>query len=156
MINQEFAQEEWQPVECIYDAIKHHHLMQIYRQADVCWISSIRDGMNLVAKEYIAAQNPSNPGVLILSKYAGAAEHMSEALLVDPTDKMAMVNALKKALEMPRHERISRYKQLMKGLKNFDINDWRNAFLNDLQNKTAMQDFRFLGMRNVNPIYQNL
>ena len=86
----------------------------------------------------------------------GAAEHMSEALLVDPTDKMAMVNALKKALEMPRHERISRYKQLMKGLKNFDINDWRNAFLNDLQNKTAMQDFRFLGMRNVNPIYQNL
>ena len=156
MINQEFAKEEWQPVECIYDAIKHHHLMQIYRQADVCWISSIRDGMNLVAKEYIAAQNPSNPGVLILSKYAGAAEHMSEALLVDPTDKTAMVDVLKTALEMPRQERISRYKQLMKGLKDFDINDWRNAFLNDLQNKTAMQDFRFLGMRNVNPIYQNL
>lgn len=156
MINQEFAQENWQPVECIYDAVKHHHLMQIYRQADICWISSIRDGMNLVAKEYIAAQNPSNPGVLILSKYAGAAERMTAAILVDPTDKTAMVNALKTALEMPRQERISRYKQLMKGLKDFDINDWRNAFLNDLQEKTALQDFRFMGMRNVNPIYQNL
>lgn len=156
MINQEFGQKNWKPIECIYEAIKHHHLMQIYRQADVCWISSIRDGMNLVAKEYIAAQNPFNPGVLILSKYAGAAEHMTEALLVDPTNKTAMVKTLKTALDMPQQERISRYKQLMKGLKDFDINDWRNAFLNDLQSETTLQDFRFLGMLNVNPIYQNL
>ncbi|RZF55865.1 trehalose-6-phosphate synthase [Acinetobacter halotolerans] len=156
LINQEFAQNGWQPIECSYDAIKHHHLMQIYRQADVCWISSIRDGMNLVAKEFVAAQDPANPGVLILSKYAGAAERMAKAILVDPTDKLAMVNALKTALEMPKQERISRYKQLIKGLKDFDINDWRNAFLNDLQYETSLQDFKQMGLRNVNSIYQNL
>ncbi|NCU24735.1 trehalose-6-phosphate synthase [Acinetobacter haemolyticus] len=156
LINQEFGQDDWQPIECIYDAIKHHHLMQIYRQADICWISSIRDGMNLVAKEYIAAQDPSNPGVLILSQNAGAAEKMSEAILVDPTDKLAMVNALKTALEMPRQERIARYKQLMKGLRDFDINDWRNTFLNDLRFSQSIQDFKYKRMRSVNTIYHDL
>lgn len=156
LINQEFAQNNWQPIECIYDATSHEHLMQLYRQVDVCWVSSIRDGMNLVAKEFIAAQDPLDPGVLILSKYAGAAEQMSEAILVDPTDKQAMVKALKTALEMPRQERILRYKELIKGLKAFDINDWRNAFLNDLQHKTPLHDFSYVNMRNVNPIYQNL
>ena len=155
LINQEFAQDDWQPIECIYDAVNHHHLMQLYRQVDICWISSIRDGMNLVAKEYIAAQDPLNPGVLILSKYAGAAERMSEALIVDPTDRMAMVNTLKRALEMSKSERISRYQALMKGLKAFDINDWRNAFLNDLRHKNTLQDFKYTKFQNIHPIYQN-
>ncbi|MCP5961356.1 trehalose-6-phosphate synthase, partial [Klebsiella pneumoniae] len=84
-------------------------LMHIYRHSDICWISSLRDGMNLVAKEYIAAQDPENPGVLILSKYAGAAEQMSQALIVDPQDRAAMMDALKMALEMSKAERINRY-----------------------------------------------
>jgi trehalose 6-phosphate synthase len=107
--------------------------MKIYRQANICWVNSLRDGMNLVAKEFIAAQDPENPGVLILSKYTGAAAQMSEALMVDPENCSSMIQALKKALTMAKSERLERYQQLMNGLKSFDINDWRNAFLADLK-----------------------
>ncbi|MGM7374910.1 trehalose-6-phosphate synthase, partial [Acinetobacter baumannii] len=99
-----------------------------------CWISSLRDGMNLVAKEYIAAQDPENPGVLILSKYAGAAEQMTQALIVDPLDRAAMMDSLKTALEMSKAERINRYEQLIEGLAATDLSDWRNNFLKDLEN----------------------
>ena len=156
LINQEFSQDQWQPIQCIYEAVQHQQLMQIYRQADICWISSIRDGMNLVAKEFIAAQDPENPGVLILSKYAGAAETMTDALLVDPTDKMAMVNTLKTALEMPKRERIARYHKLMSGLKRFDIHDWRTMFINDLRYKTSLQTFKYMKVQTTPSISQIL
>lgn len=132
-INNNFAQDEWRPVSYTNDTVDHDSLMQLYRFADVCWISSLRDGMNLVAKEYIAAQDPHNPGVLILSKYTGAAEQMSEAIIVDPEDCNAMVKALEKALVMSRTERLERYQQLIQGINSFDIIDWRNAFLDDLE-----------------------
>lgn len=131
-INQQFAQQDWLPINCIHETVSHDYLMNIYRQSDICWVNSLRDGMNLVAKEFIAAQDPSDPGVLILSKYTGAAAQMTEALIVDPHDQDSMLKALKKALEMPKAERMARYKQLMMGLKHFDINDWRNAILQDL------------------------
>jgi trehalose 6-phosphate synthase len=132
-INQEFSQDDWLPINCIHATISHDVLMKIYRQANICWVNSLRDGMNLVAKEFIAAQDPENPGVLILSKYTGAATQMSEALMVDPENCSSMIHALKKALTMAKSERLERYQQLMNGLKSFDINDWRNAFLADLK-----------------------
>lgn len=95
LINEEFAHEDWRPIDCCFDTVQHDSLMHIYRRSDICWISSLRDGMNLVAKEYIAAQDPKNPGVLILSKYAGAAEQMTQALIVDPLDRAAMMDSLK-------------------------------------------------------------
>lgn len=137
-INQDFAQQDWQPVNCTNQTIEHDDLMQIYRVADICWVNSLRDGMNLVAKEYIAAQNPDNPGVLILSKYAGAAEQMPEAILVDPEDPQNMISALEQAIIMHKHERLERYQQLIEGIKRFDINDWRNAFLNDLMQSSSI------------------
>jgi len=111
--------------------------MQLYRKADICWVNSIRDGMNLVAKEYIAAQDPLDPGVLILSKYAGAAEQMKEALLVDPYEHDSMAKALKKALRMSKSERLERYRYLSQGLKNFDIIRWRDQFITDLKNSQS-------------------
>ncbi|TCB50748.1 trehalose-6-phosphate synthase [Acinetobacter sp. ANC 4779] len=132
-INHEFAQDNWQPINCTYETVEHDALMKIYRQSDICWVNSLRDGMNLVAKEFVAAQNPNNPGVLILSKYTGAAEQMSEAIIVDPDSCGDMVKGLKTALTMPKSERLERHKHLMQGLKRFDITDWRNAFLKDLR-----------------------
>lgn len=132
-INHEFAQDNWLPINCTHETVAHDTLMNIYRQSDICWVNSLRDGMNLVAKEYIAAQDSSDPGVLILSKYTGAAEQMPEAIIVDPENCDNMVKALKTALNMSKAERLERYQYLINGLKHFDINDWRNAFLKDLQ-----------------------
>lgn len=141
-INQQFGQPNWLPIDCTQDTVEHDALMALYRHTDICWITSLRDGMNLVAKEYIAAQDPDNPGVLILSKFAGAAEQMQAALIVDPTNQEAMVAALKTALEMPKVERIQRYQQLMQGIEAFDINDWCSAFLNDLKQNQPLQRFK--------------
>lgn len=142
LINQEFSQDNWQPINCTNETVEHGALMKIYRQSDICWVNSLRDGMNLVAKEFVAAQNPNNPGVLILSKYTGAAEQMSEAIIVDPENCGDMIKGLKKALTMSRSERIERYKHLMQGLKRFDINDWRNAFLKDLRRVELFNSFK--------------
>ena len=98
--------------------------------------------MNLVAKEYIAAQDPLDPGVLILSKYAGAAEQMKEALLVDPDEHDSMAKALKKALRMSKSERLERYRYLSQGLKNFDIIRWRDQFITDLKNSQSLRIYR--------------
>ncbi len=141
-INQQFGQPNWLPIDCINDTVEHDALMALYQQTDICWITSLRDGMNLVAKEYIAAQDPDNPGVLILSKFAGAAEQMQAAIIVDPTNQEAMVAALKTALEMPKAERIQRYQQLMHGIEAFDINDWCKTFLSDLRQNQPLQRFK--------------
>lgn len=157
LINEEFAHEDWRPVDCCYDPVQHHNLMHIYRHSDICWISSLRDGMNLVAKEYIAAQDPENPGVLILSKYAGAAEQMSQALIVDPQDRAAMMDALKMALEMSKAERINRYQQLIEGLSASDLTHWRNDFLDDLEKTpTLLMKPQHLLQDNYQSIYQVL
>ena len=157
LINEEFAHEDWRPVDCCYDPVQHHNLMHIYRHSDICWISSLRDGMNLVAKEYIAAQDPENPGVLILSKYAGAAEQMSQALIVDPQDRAAMMDALKMALEMSKAERINRYQQLIEGLSASDLTHWRNDFLDDLEKTpTLLMKSQRLLQDNYQSIYQVL
>lgn len=140
-INQQFGRLNWQPIVCTQQTLDHEKVMAVYRQADICWISSLRDGMNLVAKEYIAAQNPTDPGVLILSKYAGAAEQMQAAIIVDPNDQNAMIAALKTAIDMPKLERIARYEKLMQGITAFDINDWRNSFLNDLSKNQQSENF---------------
>lgn len=132
-INAQFSDSDWSAIHCTHKTIAHEQLMRIYRKADICWVNSMKDGMNLVAKEYIAAQDPSDPGVLILSKYAGAADQMPEAIIVDPKQPNSMINALKMALNLSKTERLQRYQQLIKGLKRFDIMDWRNAFIQDLK-----------------------
>ena len=88
--------------------------------------------MNLVAKEYVAAQDPQNPGVLVLSQFAGAANELTSALIVNPYDRDEVAAALDQALTMSRTERISRYNDMMAVLRKNDITFWRESFLRDL------------------------
>lgn len=138
-INQDLKTATWQPIYLTNQMLAHHELMQLYRKSQICWVNSLKDGMNLVAKEYIAAQDPQNPGVLILSRYAGAAEQMQEALIVDPHDATSLKQALYQALTMSLAERMHRYKALMEGIDNEDIEDWREHFLTDLKSVTGIR-----------------
>ena len=95
-------------------------------------VTPLRDGMNLVAKEYVAAQDPEDPGVLILSRFAGAAEQMGEALLVNPFSREELSEAIQKALTMPREERIRKWKALMKVVRDTDVARWRDDYVQAL------------------------
>ena len=106
--------------------------MTAFWNSDVGWVNSLKDGMNLVAKEYIAAQNPNDPGVLLLSRYAGAAEQMQAAVIIDPHEPQSIIHGLHTALTMPLEERQSRYQTLLQGLQQHNLHNWQQDFLNDL------------------------
>jgi trehalose 6-phosphate synthase len=97
--------------------------------ARVGLVTPLRDGMNLVAKEYVAAQDPDDPGVLILSRFAGAANQLREALLVNPNTPEEIADALKRALAMGREERIRRWRALNENVQREDVTAWRDAFV---------------------------
>ncbi|MFA7669255.1 MAG: trehalose-6-phosphate synthase [Burkholderiaceae bacterium] len=124
---------DWQPL--IYVERQHDRavLMPLYRQARVGLVTPLRDGMNLVAKEFVAAQNPEDPGVLVLSRFAGAACQLDGALLVNPHDPGEMAEALRQALGMPLHERRARYQRMWAVLCASDIEGWRKRYLADLR-----------------------
>lgn len=136
--------QRYRPHACLAIQLSHHQLpemqlIQTLARTDICWISCLAAGMQTIAKAYIAAQDPNNPGVLILSKYAGAAEQMTAALIVDPHDPQAMAMALHTALNMPKTERIQRYRELFKVIHAFNIKDWRHACLQDLKQRTYIK-----------------
>ncbi|KAB7897458.1 alpha,alpha-trehalose-phosphate synthase [Rouxiella sp. S1S-2] len=108
-------------------------LMKLFRLTDVGLVTPLRDGMNLVAKEYVAAQDPADPGVLVLSRFAGAANELSAALIVNPYDRDEVAAALDQALTMPLEERISRYNEMMALLRENDIEQWGKNYVDDLQ-----------------------
>lgn len=112
--------------------LSHEALMTKFWQSDIGWVNSLKDGMNLVAKEYIVAQNPDNPGVLLVSRYAGAAEQMQAAVIIDPYQSISMTEGLKTALTMPLDERKTRYQCLLQGLKQENLHAWHQGFLEDL------------------------
>lgn len=128
-INGDYAELDWTPIRYHTRSFDREQLAGIYRTANVALITPLADGMNLVAKEFIAAQNPEDPGVLILSQFAGAAEQMSQALIVNPHDTEMVADTLIKALDMPLEERLFRWKSLWEGLCRQDINWWRERFL---------------------------
>jgi trehalose 6-phosphate synthase len=96
-------------------------------------VTPLRDGMNLVAKEYIAAQDPQDPGVLVLSRFAGAAEQLREALLVNPYDIEGTAQAIQRALQMPLEERRARHQKLLERIRAQDVHWWRRTYLETLQ-----------------------
>lgn len=124
--------ENWQAVTYSETVLDQEALMATFWNSDVGWVNSLKDGMNLVAKEYIAAQNPDNPGVLLLSRYAGAAEQMQAAVIIDPREPQSIINGLQTALTMPLSERQNRYQTLVQGLKQHDLHHWQQDFLKDL------------------------
>jgi len=131
-INGSYGDVSWTPIRYVNRAYSRTALAGLYRAARVGLVTPLRDGMNLVAKEYVAAQDPANPGALILSQFAGAAAEMEAALLVNPYDPEAVGAAIAQALAMPIEERLSRHETLIRVLKENDITFWGERFLNAL------------------------
>jgi len=128
-INGEFGDYDWTPVRYVHRIVPRETLAALYRGSKVGFVTPFRDGMNLVAKEYIAAQDADDPGVLVLSRFAGAAEELDQALIVNPYDVDEMTAALQHALTMRKYERRDRHRALMKRIMQNDVNAWRESFL---------------------------
>ena len=136
-INGDYGELDWMPVRYIHRNVARRRLPGVYRAAHVALVTPLRDGMNLVAKEFLAAQDPADPGVLVLSRFAGAAGQLKEALLVNPYDSQGTAQAIERALTMPLGERIERHSALMTTIRKYDVHWWRTAFLEAL--KEAVQ-----------------
>ncbi len=128
-INGNFGEASWTPLRYINKAHTRSALAGLYRGARAALVTPLRDGMNLVAKEYVAAQNGEDPGVLILSRFAGAAHELGAALLVNPYDPEGVAMAINKALSMPLEERRQRQEQNFRVLMQNDITHWAERFL---------------------------
>ena len=133
-INGEFGDFDWTPVRYIHRAIPRVTLAALFRGSKAGLVTPLRDGMNLVAKEYVAAQDDEDPGVLILSRFAGAAEDLEEALIVNPYDLDDVANAMQRALKMPIAERVERHRALVARVRARDVKHWRELFLTALSN----------------------
>jgi trehalose 6-phosphate synthase len=131
-VNGRFAEADWTPVRYLNRNFTHATLMGFLRASKVALVTPIRDGMNLVAKEFVAAQDPDDPGVLLISPMAGAARELSGALQVNPYDKRGMALALQTALHMPLDERRQRHQQMLDAVNKRDIHNWYGQFLKDL------------------------
>jgi len=131
--NGRFADPDWTPVRYLNKNVPHAALMGYLRAAKVALVTPLRDGMNLVAKEFVAAQDPEDPGVLVLSSLAGAARELTTALLVNPYDVSAVADALQTALWMPRPQRRERFEAMMAVIRGNDIHAWIRRFLEGLQ-----------------------
>jgi len=132
-LNGDFGSLDWMPVRYIHRTVARKRLPGLYRAARVGLITPLRDGMNLVAKEYVVAQDPEDPGVLVLSRFAGAAEQLSEALLVNPYDIRGTAEAIQQALRMPLAERRSRHAALLRRIRERDVHRWCEDFLRSLR-----------------------
>ncbi|HEV7159470.1 MAG TPA: trehalose-6-phosphate synthase [Caulobacteraceae bacterium] len=131
-INGAFADVDWTPIRYVYRNFRRDELAGMYRAAKVCLVTPMRDGMNLVAKEYVAAQDPDDPGVLVLSRFAGAARQMTEAVIVNPYSSEELAEALQMALTMPKPERIRRWRRLEEGVRTDNVAVWRDSFVEAL------------------------
>ncbi|GIX31742.1 MAG: trehalose-6-phosphate synthase [Porticoccaceae bacterium] len=127
-----WADFDWVPLRHLKRGYRRSTVVAMYRLAKVGLVTPLRDGMNLVAKEYVAAQDPDDPGVLVLSKMAGAALELDAALLVNPYDPEGVAEALRGALTMPLEERRDRWRRMMQILAANDIHRWHQRFLADL------------------------
>lgn len=145
-INGTYGGLDWVPINYINRATSRSELPAIFRSSHIAMVTPLRDGMNLVAKEYVAAQDPNDPGVLILSQFAGAAEHMRDALIVNPYNIEEMADAIDIALRMQLDERRAQHSALLEGLKTHDVRYWRDMFLNELK-KIATKERRALMIR---------
>ncbi|MDO8323708.1 MAG: alpha,alpha-trehalose-phosphate synthase (UDP-forming) [Phenylobacterium sp.] len=131
-INGEYADIDWNPVRYVNKTYRRDELAGVYRAARVALVTPLRDGMNLVAKEFVAAQNPDDPGVLILSRFAGAADQLKQALMVNPNSPEEIAEALKRALAMDLSERVARWAEMFENVTREDVNAWRDAYVGAL------------------------
>lgn len=145
-INGKFASINWTPIWYFYRSMPFENLIDLYSSSDVALITPTRDGMNLVAKEYIATRT-DNTGVLILSEMAGAAHELNEALIINPNNFEQIVDSIKQALEMPQEEQVRRNKILQKRLKRYSVEKWAKEFMSSLkETKSTRKAFRAIGL----------
>ncbi len=131
-INGRFAEFDWMPIRYLNKGFGGRVLAGFYRQANIGLVTPLRDGMNLVAKEYVACQDWRNPGVLVLSEFAGAAFELTEALIVNPFDIEGVADSLQRGLTMPLEERQERHAAMMKTLRRNDVTAWRTSYVDAL------------------------
>lgn len=131
-INGKFSTINWTPVYYFYHGFPFEELVALYHMADIGLVTPLRDGMNLVAKEYLAAKH-EKAGVLILSEMAGAAIELNEALIINPNNIEEIENAIFTALEMPEEEQMRRLKKMQQSVSRKSVNKWANDFVNELK-----------------------
>jgi trehalose 6-phosphate synthase len=131
--NGRFAETDWTPIRYLNRNFPHDVLMGFMRSALIGIVTPVRDGMNLVAKEFVAAQDPEDPGVLILSTLAGAARELTSALMVNPYDSRGMAHAIQQAFNMPLAERRERHAAMLDVLKRNSITAWHTSFIDTLE-----------------------
>lgn len=139
-LNGKFGNFNWIPIRYYYRSFPFESLSAMYKSAQIAMITPVRDGMNLVAKEFVASREDSKKGVLILSEMAGAAEELFEALLINPNNIDDMVSALEKAIEMPEEEQAHRLTEMQRRLKDYGIKKWARNFI-DLLMKTKTYQY---------------
>ena len=132
-VNTRHGTDDWQPIRFVAEALPLSRLAVMYRQSRVGLVTPLRDGMNLVAKEYVAAQDPLDPGVLVLSCFAGAAYELTGALMVNPHDIEGCADAIARAIAMPRGERRERWQAMMTSLRDNDVRSWGARFVAQLR-----------------------
>jgi trehalose 6-phosphate synthase len=131
-VNGRFSEADWVPLRYVNRTYTQGTLAGFYRTARVGLVTPLRDGMNLVAKEYVAAQDPDDPGVLILSSFAGAAHELESAVIVNPHDIDGVAEAIHRAITMTLPERRRRWRELDEVLRSWTIADWRESYLQQL------------------------
>jgi trehalose 6-phosphate synthase len=131
-INGSLGEPGWVPIQYVTSSYPRSVLAALFRLAHVALVTPMRDGMNLVAKEDVAAQEPLDPGVLILSKFAGAAQQLTGAIIVNPNDKLEVAEAIRDALQMGHQERVARWQSMIGPLRDRDVSWWAAAFLKEL------------------------
>jgi trehalose 6-phosphate synthase len=143
-VNGQRGEVDWTPIRYLNKGFSQTVLAGLYRTAQVGVVTPLHDGMNLVAKEYVAAQNPADPGVLVLSKFAGAANELDTALLVNPHDIDGMARTIAVAFAMPLLERRMRWEAMMAKLRRRSIQHWFSSFVEALQKaRTAREAAAF-------------
>ncbi len=145
-INGRFGQVGWNPVWYLYRSVPFETLSTLYNAAHVALVTPLRDGMNLIAKEYLASKDRDGRGVLVLSEFAGASKELGEALLVNPNDVVGLSEAIKVALDMPEEEQIERNRTMQERLKRYTVRRWASDFMETLI-KVARKQRGYILMR---------
>jgi trehalose 6-phosphate synthase len=136
-INSRYGEYDWTPLRYINKSFHHRILTGFFRASRIALVTPQRDGMNLVAKEYVASQRPEDPGVLVLSCFAGAARELGDAIIVNPYDVEGMTEAILYGLKMPQGERRERWSAMMQVLRHNDVTFWRESFVGALASAGA-------------------
>ena len=139
-INGRFGTLNEAPITYLYSSIKREELIALYRMADILLVSSKRDGMNLVCQEFIACQDAQDPGMVILSEFAGAASNLSRVLTVNPWDVNEVSSAISECITMPKEEKIKRHSEMYAYLQDYTATAWAEFFMEELEVRSDLRD----------------